>query len=352
MSPSFIRFKHFILPVLLVAAGTIPLSALFVEAAPMPPTTNELLLRDAVPPSIDSNFASDSHVDCTLDSSNSRCGAPTLIRRTTDDETVREFKSQVDHFFALGDDPVHREERIKILFAQGWDIYKIMTSQEASSKLKAAARVARFRFSKFVSTPHFRPLMDKISTKGLGILLLYLGVRDPKAHDSAITPVILHWLERGDITDIGNGIDGTIQVSAVANEVVNLLEDSTASEDHPDPMSQNGVFKPKKYLPTYRDLLLRQDYVPWPGDANVDKAIIDNESMAATSPNRVDVRKAYITGILLRYSQWAKSKDKDKLVALKKHFEGQITQKPELPPTVRVVLKAYLLALSDGSEAW
>ncbi|KAG6819194.1 hypothetical protein H0H93_014446 [Arthromyces matolae] len=352
MSPTFIRLQHFVLASL-IAAGTIHLSLSFAEAAPTS-LTNDFLPRDAVPPSIDSNFAiglavqprvsSDSHVDCVLDPSDSRCGAPPLLRRTISDDRIASMMSSLERFSALGDDPTHMKDRFYILTSQGWVIFRIMTTPEASIEAKATARVARRKYSEFLSSRPFQKLMGKMATRDLGNLLLHLRVRDPESHDSAVTPVVLQCLQRADIS---TDFTATTQAYVVANEVVNLLDDPNASMEYPNPISEHGVFKPNEYLSKYRDLLIRQEYIPWPGDANIDNTINHHESTAATSQSRVDVREGYITGILLRYSQWAKSKDKVKLVDLQKHFEGELKRNPPLPPAIRVVLKAYLWVLSD-----
>ncbi|KAG6846993.1 hypothetical protein H0H93_010720 [Arthromyces matolae] len=262
----------------------------------------------------------------------SRCRPPPpgLIRRD-DSNRITSINDSLERFFTLGDE--HMTERINILTSQAWVVFKIMdtTVTEPSPELKATATVAHDKLSEFVGTRPFQNMIGMFATKALGHLLIHLQIINAEPHSSAVTPVVLQWLQREDISMI---FSGTLQALVAASEIVNLLHDPNASLDHPDPLSPNGVYTPTKYLPKYRYLLLNKNYVRWPGDDNVDDEIINN--------------KSNITGILLRYSDWAKSKDKNKLVDLKKRFEDQLKQKPQLPPSVRVVLKAYLWALSDG----
>ncbi|KAG6819325.1 hypothetical protein H0H93_012926 [Arthromyces matolae] len=369
MSPTFIRLTHFVLASL-IAAGTIHLSSSFAEAAPTS-LTNDLLPRDAVPPSVSSNFAiglaiptriisSDSYVDCLLDPTNSRCGAPTLIRRADtvsnhdESQQIAEINNALASFFALRDsgDPAHITNRIEILNSLALGISRIMSNPKPSKDLNGTALAARLRLTEFVKSRRFQDLTPVMTTLQLKDLLTALGVMEPAAvpggsislHDPALTPIVLQLLQKNDPDK--HLLCTADRIFLAANQIVNLLDNPKASLENSDPITGHGIYKPAEYLPTYHNWLVSQRYEPWPNVYEVDNVQRKHDSFQG-EPRQLVLES--IAGILLRYTRYVKWKPYGKsfLPDIKKRFNAQLDQDPPLPLEARVVIKAYLWTLPE-----
>ncbi|KAG6849307.1 hypothetical protein H0H93_009575 [Arthromyces matolae] len=231
------------------------------------------------------------------------------------------------NFRALGVAPENVLDRINILLNQERPITYYRVDKKVCPELSQIAKEAYGEYLKFLGSPPFLDMMDKIPVKRLAnILVPYVILPSGRPHDDQLTKVVYRFLTRKDIGLYCN--HPTSLAFLIAKEIANLQKASSGSE---------GVLRA---LSQFRDLLVK---LPNGEPPNV--GLTYEETLT----------RVQITDILLRYREWEKEKDhhqKDqKAVVLKSKFERELDKPKEyLLPRVATVLLALIWLLSQWDQ--